>query len=391
MLQLIEAFMGFDYHITFASACSKTDKAFDLKAIGVQTASIQLNHSSFDDFITELNPQVVLFDRFMIEEQFGWRVADICPNAVRILDTEDLHFLRKGRQLALKAGKSFNDCYLYNDFTKREIASIYRCDLSLIISEEEMCILEGEFEMDPELLLYLPFMLDSLEKEASETLPKFKERTHFITIGNFLHEPNYDAVLYLKETIWPLIRRRLPKSNLHSYGAYATQKVLQLHNEKEGFLIKGFAENVETVMQNARVCLAPLRFGAGLKGKLINAMQNGTPCVMSSIAAEGMFTILETHDCVADDPQTFADKAVKLYQNESEWEFYSEYGFKVINERFNKIDFQKILISKVEGITNQLQRHRHQNFIGQLLQHHTLQSTKYMSKWIEAKNRQNPS
>ncbi len=391
MLQLIEAFIGFSYHITFASACAKTDKAFDLKNIGVNTASIQLNNSSFDDFITDLNPHVVLFDRFMIEEQFGWRVAQHCPDAVRILDTEDLHFLRKGRQMALNAGKPFNDYYLYNDFTKREIASIYRCDLSLIISEEEMCILEGEFEIDSDLLLYLPFMLEAVDRDASEDLPIFKDRTHFITIGNFLHEPNYDAVRYLKETIWPLIRKRLPEAELHIYGAYATQKVLQLHNEKEGFLIKGFAENVEDAMQNARVCLAPLRFGAGLKGKLINAMQNGTACVMTSIAAEGMFSILETHDCVTDDSQEFADMAVKLYQNEAEWEFYSKYGFKIINERFNKSDFQKILISKVEAITNQLQQHRHQNFIGQLLQHHTLQSTKYMSKWIEAKNRQNPS
>lgn len=391
MLQLIETFQNFNYQITFVSACAKTERAFNLKTINVRTEIIELNNASFDEFLKQLNPQIVIFDRFMTEEQFGWRVTENCPNTIKILDTEDLHFLRKGRHQALKEHKLFEDRYLYNDFTKREIAAIYRCDLSLIISEEEMCFLRGEFEINPDLFLYLPFMLDEISLEVVNTFPKFKNREHFISVGNFLHEPNADAVLYLKETIWPLIKTQLPKDELHIYGAYANQKVLQWHNEQEGFLIKGFVDDVHAAMQNAKVCLAPLRFGAGLKGKLIDAMQNGTPCVMSSIAAEGMFNISETHDCVVDDPQAFADMAVKLYQNEAEWEFYSKYGFKIINERFNKTDFQKILTSKVEAIAKQLQRHRHENFIGQLLQHHTLQSTKYMSKWIEEKNRQNPN
>src|SRR5690606_2597040 len=146
MMQLIEAFQSFGYDITFASACAKTDNAFDLKSIGIHTGAIQLNHASFDTCIKDLQPNIVLFDRFMTEEQFGWRVAEQCPTAIRILDTEDLHFLRKGRQQALKDGKPFDDAYLYNDYTKREIASIYRSDLTLVISEEELNILAGEFE-----------------------------------------------------------------------------------------------------------------------------------------------------------------------------------------------------------------------------------------------------
>src|SRR5690606_5459984 len=108
MMQLIEAYISFGYDVTFASACAKTETAFDLKTIGIQTENIQLNHSSFDDFVKQLQPDAVLFDRFMTEEQFGWRVAEQCPNALRILDTEDLHCLRKGRQQALKDGKPFD-------------------------------------------------------------------------------------------------------------------------------------------------------------------------------------------------------------------------------------------------------------------------------------------
>lgn len=386
MMQLIEAFQNFGYDITFASACAKTENAFDLKSIGVITENIQLNHSSFDEFIKHLQPDVVLFDRFMTEEQFGWRVAEQCPDALRILDTEDLHFLRKGRQQALKDGKPFEDSYLYNDFTKREIASIYRCDVSLIISLDELSILAGEFEISHDLLLYLPFMLEPIPEDRTEQLPTYDERSHFITIGNFLHEPNYDAVRYLKETIWPFIRKQLPTAELHIYGAYANQKALQLQNVKDGFLVKGYVEAVNDVMKNARVCLAPLRFGAGLKGKLIDAMQNGTPCVMTSIAAEGMYPGFEIPDFVTDSPEAFANKAVELYQNNTLWNGYQSYGFNVINTCFDKLTFHNELLSKIEALTNELTHHRQRNFIGQLLQHHTLQSTKYMSKWIEAKN-----
>lgn len=387
MMQLIEAFKCFGYEITFATACAKTENAFDLKSIDVQAQIIQINHSSFDDFVSRLQPDVVLFDRFMIEEQFGWRIAEQCPEALRILDTEDLHFLRKARQNALKEGKIFDDDYLYNDVAKREIASIYRCDLSLIISEEEMCYLRGEFEIDPDLLLYLPFMLDNIQPVVVENFPKFKERSHFISIGNFLHEPNYDAVVYLKDVIWPLIRRQLPSVELNIYGAYPTQKVLQLHNPKEGFLVKGFVDDVNEVMQNARVCLAPLRFGAGLKGKLIDAMQNGTPCVITSVAAEGMYDDFEIQDFIADKPQDFANKAVELYQNKTLWKECRTYGYHVINQRFKKIENQNKLALKVEKIKRNLQLHRKRNFIGQLLQFHTAQGTKYMSKWIEEKNK----
>ena len=386
MMQLIEVFHSEEYHITFASPCAKSDNAFNLESIGVSQVSIELNNSSFDVFIKKLNPNVVLFDRFMMEEQFGWRVKEQCPNALRVLDTEDLHCLRKGRQQAFQDDKPFDESYLFHDIAKREVASIYRSDLSLIISEAEMHILKYQFKVDESLLLYLPFMLNSISEEDIKTLPKFENRNHFITIGNFLHEPNYNAVLYLKETIWPLIRKQLPKAELHVFGAYASQKVNQLHNDKEGFLIKGFAEDVNVVMQNARVCLAPIRFGAGLKGKLVDAMKNGTPCVTTSIGAEGMFGHIEPNGFIEDNPKLFSNKAIALFQNETIWKAKTANGFDLINQRFNKIKQQQKLIGFVEDTIQQLNQHRLNNFTGQMLHHHILQSTKFMSKWIEEKN-----
>nr|WP_243878563.1 glycosyltransferase [Winogradskyella sp. DF17] len=387
MLQLIELFQSFNYNLHFASAANSSDKTFDLKSKGIKKHSIALNHSSFDEFILQINPDVVLFDRFMTEEQYGWRVAEQCPNAIRILDTEDFHGLRKAREQALKAKVEVSIKHLQNDTTKRELASMYRCDLSLIISEAEIEVLRNQLHFEADLLHYIPFLISPQNLLHSNKLPKYSERQHFITVGNFRHPPNYDALLYLKQEIWPFIREQLPEAELHVYGAYESQKVTQLHNEKEGFLIKGYVEDIHAVMKNAKVCLAPLRFGAGLKGKIVDALTNGTPCVMTPIAAEGMFGELLPNGFINDDALGFAKNAVDLYTSTDLWEQSSKNGFISLKLRFDKAEHTRTFKKALQHLEDNLETHRQQNFIGQMLQHQTLQSTKYMSKWIEEKNR----
>ncbi|WP_452218841.1 glycosyltransferase [Lacinutrix undariae] len=382
MMQLINLFLAQDYKVTFATATAKSDNAFDLESIGVAEVAIALNSERFDAFASELNPNIVVFDRFMIEEQFGWRIAEYCPNALRILDTEDLHALRRGRQQAFKDQVEFDDSYLFNDTAKREIASIYRCDLSLIISEVEMDLLKTKFKVDESLLHYLPFMQQPIDEVTVSEFPDFEARAHFVTIGNFFHEPNYNMVLYLKNIIWPLIKAELPKAELHIYGAYASQKVTQLHNKKERFIIKGFAESVDEVMKNARVCVAPIRFGAGLKGKLFDAMKNGIPYVTTAVGAEGIAGA-ESYN----DPQEFANQAILLYKEHLLWKNEQEKGVSVVNEGFDITILAPLFLERIATLKKNLNAHRMANFTGQILQHHSLQSTKYMSKWIEVKNK----
>jgi glycosyltransferase involved in cell wall biosynthesis len=388
MLQLIAQFQQQGFAITFASPAMDSDFMVNLDSLNVDKTSITLNCSSFDAFIKELNPAVVLFDRFMMEEQFGWRVAENCPNALRILDTEDLHCLRLARQKAFKAHREFTLVdTLKEDVAKREIASILRCDLSLMISEFEMDLLKITFKIDEKLLFYLPFLVEPISAATFEKFPSFEERNDFIFIGNFLHEPNWNAVQYLKETIWPLLRKQLPSAVLNIYGAYPSQKVIQLHQPKEGFYIKGRAIDANEVVQNARVVLAPLRFGAGIKGKLIEAMQCGTPSITTTIGAESMQGDLPWNGFVTDDANEFIKAAVQLYQDEKDWTTAQQHGIAINNQRYSKELFENDFASKILFLLSNLEQHRLDNFMGSLLQHHTLTSTKYMSKWIEAKNR----
>lgn len=382
MIQLIQLFKQIGYKIVFASPAQDSEFSFPLVSIDVLKVNILLNSNSFDEFISQLNPNVVLFDRFMIEEQFGWRVSKSCPKALRILDTEDLHCLRLGRQKAFKENKNFDISDLLSDVAKREIASILRCDFSLMVSEFEINLLKNQFNINESLLLYLPIF-----SEKNLNIKDFVERKDFVFIGNFLHEPNWNSVLYLKETIWVLIQKQLPGVNLKIYGAYPSQKVLQLHNPKSNFLIEGRAENASKVISDARVMLAPLRFGAGIKGKLLEAMQYGTPSVTTSIGAESMHDDLPWNGFIEDDPQEFANKAVRLYNDENLWNESQKKGFEILKNKFSKDLYEPKFTEKINYLLANLEQHRNNNFIGQILQHHTLRSTEYMSRWIEAKNK----
>lgn len=387
MMQLFSIFKEQEYQIIFASNASISERSADLDTLGIETRSILLNDNSFDTFIKELDPDVVLFDRFITEEQFGWRVSEHCPDAMRILDTEDLHFLRKAREDAVKNGIQVEEAYLFSEATKREIASIYRCDLSLIISEAEMALLQGAFSIKRELIYYLPMVIDDLKSEEIDSLPPFEKREGFMTIGNFLHAPNVDSIQYLQKEIWPLIRKELPEARMNVYGAYSSEYLQQLHDDKNGFYLKGWAENVNEVMRSSRVCLAPLRFGAGLKGKIIDAMKNGTPTVTTHIGAEGIHSEMPFSGLISNTSEEFAKASIELYTNKDFWERAQQNGFDILEKRFKRELFYEGFKDHIQLLSNDLLEHREKNFIGQILHHHTLKSSMYMSKWIEEKNK----
>jgi glycosyltransferase involved in cell wall biosynthesis len=387
LLQLIRLFQSKNWQITFACAAADSEYMFDLASLSIERVKIALNSESFNLFVAGLQPDIVLFDRFMIEEQYGWRVAENCPNALRLLDTIDLHCLRLARQAAFENNRDFTFQDLVSDTARREIASILRCDLSLIISDFEMNLLQSYFKIDKALLHYSPFLLDTVGEAEIADWPSFNERQDFITIGNFLHEPNWNAVQYLKKEIWPLIRKELPQARIQVYGAYASQKVNELNNVKEGFLIKGRAEDAMEVVKNARICLAPLRFGAGIKGKLVEAMQCGTPSVTTAIGAEGMHGTNEWNGSIVNTAAEIAREAVQLYNNKPIWEQAQKNGVIIINQFYNRAFHEQPLIEKISKTKKELKQHRLNNFMGGMLMHHSLASTKYMSKWIEEKNK----
>ncbi|MEZ8116874.1 glycosyltransferase [Vibrio splendidus] len=386
MMSLLRLFKRQGWSVEFATPAQETEHMIDLSEEGITSQSIQLNCDSFGQYIEELQPDVVMFDRFMMEEQFGWRVEKVCPNAFKLLDTEDLQFLRNARHEAVKKETELTKAHLYSDLAKREIAAILRCDLSLIISSYEMELLQSEFNIDPKLLHHLPFMVDL--NTLPESTKSFEERKHFMTIGNFRHAPNWDAVLQLQK-IWPKIRKQLPDTELHIYGSYPPPKATALHNPKTGFHIKGWAKDAQEVMEQARVCVAPLRFGAGIKGKLLDAMKLQTPNVTSEIGSEGMLPQgeLQWPGAVADDIDEFVEQAVALYKDEEKWLKAQSQCHSILETHYEQNQLGDKLIERLTALESELESHRLDNFFGSMLKHHSMASTKYMSQWIAEKNK----
>ena len=386
MMQLVHIFIGQGFKITFVSASKRTEDSENLEALGITTQQIELNNASFDEFLKALKPEIVLFDRFLTEEQFGWRVSEFCPDALRILDSEDLHSLRHVRETCFKRNVTFTELlWLKDDKTKRELASILRSDLTLIISSFEMELLQRVVGLDTSLLWHLPFMYDAISQQND--WPEFDARRDFLFIGGGLHAPNVDAIKHLEQEIWPNIHARISDTKCYIYGAYLPDTVHKLHNPKKGFYVRGRARNVSEVMKMAKVCLAPLRFGAGIKGKLVDAMLNGTPSITTGIGAEGMHGEMDWNGFICDDKEDFIDKAIKLYSDKTVWQESQDNGIQIINTLYQKQSLETTFIDRITQLSGGLEQHRAHNIIGRILEHHTLQSSKYLSKWIEEKNR----
>lgn len=389
-MQLIDFFIEELFEVHFASTAMETPYSYALEKKGLLVHQIKLNDSEFDFWIADLNPTLVVFDRFVTEEQFSWRIKENCVQALRILDSEDLHFLREARRLALNKSQStdFRD-HLNNDIARREISSIYRSDLTLIISEFEYELLTEEFKISENLLHYLPFMMGNsgMASKRVQEVRDFSSRSDYMSIGNWKHGPNKDAFGYLKSHIWPSIRKEQPRAKLHIYGAYGLDADQKMQDLSNGFVVHGWAHDKKDAFQKHRVCLAPLRFGAGLKGKLFDSMSYGTPSVTTSVGAEGINGSFPWPGFIEDDPEKTAAKAIQLYQDEDIWKTSQNNGFQILKKRFEKDALSSSFKTRILSAIENKEALRKLNFIGSILWQNSMLSTKYLSKWIEAKNR----
>lgn len=382
MMQLVEL-LAADHDIHLASTAAPAEATQpDLHEIAT-LHQIRLNSSTFNDLLEEIRPDIVVFDRYMTEEQFSWRVAEVVPEALRVLDTEDLHFIRYAREQVVNSGGGNLFDFIHNDRTYRELAAIWRSDLSLIISEAEIQILGSMCQVPSSILFYLPLFTDSDEPHV--TVP-FDNRKNLMMIGNGHHAPNNDSVLYFHQHIWPELKQVLPEAEMHIYGAYLPEKILRLHDPRNRFLVKGRADDVHCAVKNYKLLMAPLRFGAGLKGKLFDAMQSGTPSVTSVIGIEGIAEAAEWPGYCYTEKSDLIQKTKELYTDAGVWQGGVN-KISAILRMFSKHRFDAVFLSTIHKLRRDLQDVRKQQLISRMLWHQSLRSTEFMSRWIEEKNK----
>lgn len=384
-MRLLEACQDAGYEVRFVSPCQENPHQQALEKRGIRTARLLPNDSAFDTYISEYKPEIVCFDRFMIEEQFSWRVREHVPEALRILDTVDLHSLRRERQRALTSDDRSSSTPLSDD-TLRELASIYRSDLSLIISRTEVSLLKERFSIPSSLLEVVGF-----HYPEPLLFRGWEERANLVFIGNGLHAPNVDAIRLLKNSLWKPIRaaladRGVSNAELHVYGAYLPQEILQFNNPREGFCVKGKTDDLYGTLQQYRCNLAPLRFGAGLKGKVSDGWMVGTPCVATPIAAEGMLHGEQFGGVIEECLEQYPQRVAELYINKDTWAKAQRDGREVLTTLFSQTTNAHIFQERLSRLEQEKAHLREQNIVGSLLWYQGLRSTEYFSRWIEAKN-----
>lgn len=259
----VDLFLSEGWEVVFISAAQPpSDFSFPF-AKEVQCHAIPLNDPHFLKKFLALGapPQLCWFDRFLSEEQWSWQVREVWPTVPRWVETQDLHAVREIRRLLVKAGKTEGEVLQLSalpfgkqgyesatDLLLRELASFYRSDRVWLISEVEREYLKSTWKIPAELLSYLPLFYseteETFQKQREQSLT-FEERQHCCFLGNRRHPPNADAMRWLKEVLWPEVRKELPGVELHLYGAYLLKELKALDSPKEGFRVFGSLSSEE--------------------------------------------------------------------------------------------------------------------------------------------------
>lgn len=330
IVNFMRIFIDFGYEVTFMPALSLAPAGrytAELRAAGI----ICVSNPIFVDAERYLQKHAAEFDvvfayRGPIAARFVDLVRRVAPRAKFVFDTVDLHFLREERQAEIEKS---DQKHAEAQRTKQiEIGAMRKADRTIVLSKVEQ-------EIATRLVPNAEISLIPIVREVPGRLAPREERSGVLFIGGFAHFPNIDAIIWFVSNVWPIVRYRLPHAQLKIVGSQVTPDVAALENAEAGVEVLGFVENVEPLMASSLVSVAPLRYGAGVKGKVVSSLCYGLPCVATSIAVEGMG--IGEHDgvIVADDPEHMADGIVALHQQADLWSSLSDGGVSFAHANFS--------------------------------------------------------
>jgi hypothetical protein len=367
------------WSITALSPSKLSAYSAELEAMGIAAATCPANEIGHDDFLRALKPEVVIFDRFVMEEQFGWKARELWPNATQIIDTQDLHSVRRAREVLVKASATWNDILelpLNKDLPDdmiRELSSLHRVEGALVVSAWEESFLRERFNFPAKALLHLP-----LTGRPEKFCPLAGTRKGFAFLGNFRHGPNLDGIKWFISEIWPAWREVNAQGELHLYGAYPPEQISHWKG-KQGVFAHGPVEDHRAALMKHEALVAPLRFGAGIKGKILEAWSTGTPVIGTPIAFEGMCNSEDKAGLVFTTAETFVVAASAL---KNQWNDLQKNSILLLEKSYSAQRLKKAFLEFIGPRTNP-----RPNLIGAMLRHSQSNATKYFSRWIEEKNK----
>lgn len=309
----------------------------------LQQAGVEVWHSPYIISVAQLLEErgahfdFVLFCRHYIATPYMAKIREWAPKARIVFDTVDLHYLREQRKAELESSSSQLGMSLRT--RRQELAVIRQSDITLVVSPVERDLLAKDA---PGSVVRIVSNIHEIRRANTA----YAEREGLIFIGGFRHPPNIDAVEWFVDQVWPLVRLQLPQMTLTVVGSHMPESVRALAGN--GILTVGYVEDIAPVIDAARVSIAPLRYGAGVKGKINQAMACGLPVVATSVAVEGMNLVAGEEILIADQPQEYADEIVRLYGDANLWHRISDRGYENVQTHFSREAAKKALAELFE-------------------------------------------
>jgi GT2 family glycosyltransferase/glycosyltransferase involved in cell wall biosynthesis len=267
----------------------------------------------------------VMLCRHTVAGQYASLVRKLAPRARLLFDTVDLHFLREQRAAELSGNASM--ARQAQASRKSELSLIEQCDVTFVVSPHEQALLATEV---PKARVEL---LSNIHDIYGCRRP-YAGRRDLVFIGGFGHPPNADAIRWIAKDILPALRARLPDITVHVIGDIPEAARMEL--QTPGLQLHGRVPDLGPMLESALASLAPLRFGAGVKGKINMAMSYGLPVVATNTAVEGMQLRPDIDVLVAEQPEAFADAVARLVSNQELWTRLSANGLSNVSRYFSR-------------------------------------------------------
>jgi GT2 family glycosyltransferase len=325
--RLLRVMKNLGCHVTFVPETlgSPEPATRELQQLGIEVLHAPYA-ASVEEILAERAAEfdVIVLARHAVAARHIDSVRRHAPAALLVFDTLDLHYLREQRRAALE-----NDAALSRAaeaIRQRELDCVRRCDATWVVSSVEREILEREV---PGAIVHVQTNIHSL----SEDVPAFATREGLLFVGGYRHAPNVDAAAWLCREIWPLLKERLPGVPLYLLGSDPPDSVRAL--AADGVEVIGYVPDLAPWLDRCRVALSPLRYGAGVKGKVNHAMSRGLPVVATTASLEGMHLAEGEDVLVADEPERFADAVARLYHDETLWNRLSRGGRANVERHFS--------------------------------------------------------
>lgn len=328
MSQIIKAALKLGYNVTFFADNRVASQPYtsELQSVGVEVVYGEVSPRDF------YKRRANLYDVILLSRPLSsiWHI-DLCkayqPKAKLIYDTVDLHFLRIGRQAELE--NDLNRAQEARDWQKLEYYLMDQADLTLVVSYEEKSLLKKE---KPKTKVQI---LSNINSQTITGHPaSFSQRSGLLFIGSYNHTPNRDAVNWFIKEVYPKVKKAIPNLHVSLLGSSPTKAVKSLGNSR--VTVPGFIDNIDGYFNQARVFISPLRYGAGVKGKLSQALAFGLPIVSTSVGAEGMH-LKDNESClIADDAEGFAAKVIELYNDRNLWKKIQKNSLAVYRGNFSE-------------------------------------------------------